>query len=320
MRRRYTIKHLNRSENKRKLCWMSLLIIASIVLTAACGAGVQESSDRSQELTSVQTLPVLDGTTLVDPSELNTEPVTEATEPYPTDTEYAGPAFDYTRMPGHYIKKGEDFGIATYHSPLDQNGNGTDDQMDILQGAKTYLDTHKPQYNASSYFAGGYPEQRADGVWEGVCTDVVGAALVAAGYDLKALVDADVANHPDWFTAELAAAGYGPESSFEIGDPKIDFRRVRVLYPFFEHRAEKLTTDIKDTAAWQPGDFVILFHPKKGLWEGHIAVISDRRADDGVPYVLHHAIEEQVLYEEDYLVSTSKIIVGHYRWNGFNGE
>ena len=324
MRRRYTIKDLNKSDNRRKLKWMSLLIIASLALTAACGAGVQESEKTpavSSEQPVIQTLPVIENPTEATGLEpAVTEEPTTVSEPYPTDTEYVGPAFEYTRKPGHYIKKGEDFGIETYRSPLDKNGNGTDDQTDILQGAKTYLDTHKPRYNASSYFSGGYPEIGPDGVWEGVCTDVVGAALLAAGYDLKALVDADVANHPDWFTVELAAAGYGPESSFEIGDPKIDFRRVRVLYPFFEHRTEKLTTDLKDTAAWQPGDFVILFHPKKGLWEGHIAVISDRRADDGVPYVLHHAIEEQVLYEEDYLVSTSKIIVGHYRWNGFNGE
>ncbi|MBP3729641.1 MAG: DUF1287 domain-containing protein [Lachnospiraceae bacterium] len=307
---------------------MSFLIIAAIALTAACGAGVQESEKSTTipgELPTIliSTLPQIEtpGETAESGAVATEDPVTTTvSEPYPTDTEYTGPYFDYTRMPGHYIKKGPDFGIETYHSPHDKNRNGIDDQTDILQGAKTYLDTHKPQYNASSYFAGGSPERNAKGVWEGVCTDVVGAALVAAGYDLKALVDADVANHPEWFTTELAEAGYGPESSFDIGDHKIDFRRVRVLYPFFEHRAEKLTTDLKDTAAWQPGDFVILFHPKKGLWEGHIAVISDRRADDGVPYVLHHAIEGQTLYEEDYLMSTSKVVVGHYRWMGFDGE
>ena len=175
MRRRYTIKDLNKSESRRKLKWMSLLIIASLALTAACGAGVQESEKRTEasgNLPTAQTLPVIENPTEPMGSEaLTTAEPTTVSEPYPTDTEYVGPAFDYTRMPGRYIKKGEDFGIETYRSPLDKNGNGIDDQTDILQGAKTYLDTHKPQYNASSYFAGGYPEIGPDGVWEGVCTD-----------------------------------------------------------------------------------------------------------------------------------------------------
>ncbi len=318
------MRDLNRSETPRKLGWMALMIIAVLAFTAACGASVRESGEstaaRSGEVTEAPTLPVVSPT--LDPG--TEEPVTTTpepttvTEPYPTDTEYVGPAFDYTRMPGHYIKTGEDFGIATYHSPLDRNANGVDDQTDILHGAKQYL-SRKPQYNASSYFAGGYPEINEQGVWEGVCTDVVAAGLVAAGYDFKSLVDADIRNHPQWFTTELAEQGLGREGAFEIGEDKIDFRRVRVLYPFFEHRAEKLTTDLTDLAAWQPGDIVIFFG-SSGLWNGHIAVISDRRADDGVPYVLHHANEGQTLYEEDYLTSTNKTIVGHYRWNGFNGE
>ena len=318
------MRDLNRSETPRKLGWMALMIIAVLAFTAACGASVRESGEstaaRSGEVTEAPTLPVVSPT--LDPG--TEEPVTTTpepttvTEPYPTDTEYVGPAFDYTRMPGHYIKTGEDFGIETYRSPLDRNANGVDDQTDILHGAKQYL-SRKPQYNASSYFAGGYPEINEQGVWEGVCTDVVAAGLVAAGYDFKSLVDADIRNHPQWFTTELAEQGLGREGAFEIGEDKIDFRRVRVLYPFFEHRAEKLTTDLTDLAAWQPGDIVIFFG-SSGLWNGHIAVISDRRADDGVPYVLHHANEGQTLYEEDYLTSTNKTIVGHYRWSGFNGE
>ena len=242
----------------------------------------------------------------------------ESTEPYPTDTEYEGPSFPYTRMPGHYIKTGADFGIDTYQSPLDKNGNGVDDQTDIFLGAKVYLE-RRPQYNASSYFAGGYPELNEQGIWEGVCTDVIAAGLVAAGYDLKALVDADIEKHPEWFTTELAEAGLGSVEALTVGESKIDFRRVRVLYPFFEHRAEKLTLDLAEVEAWQPGDIVIFFG-SSGLWNGHIAMVSDRRADDGVPYVLHHANEGQTLYEEDYLVSTTKTIVGHYRWKGFDGE
>ena len=239
-------------------------------------------------------------------------------EPWPTDTEYRGIEVDYTRMPGHYIKKGADFGIATYTSPRDKDGDGVDDQTDIFLGAKAYL-AQRPIYNASSYYSGGYPRVNEKGELQGVCTDVVAAGLVAAGYDLKALVDADIEKHPEYYTTELVNAGFGALDSFTIGEKNIDFRRVRNLYAFFEHHAEKLTLDLKDTAAWQPGDIVIFFG-SSGLWNGHIVVLSDRRADDGVPYVLHHAATGQTLYEEDYLVSTTKTIVGHYRWNGFNGE
>ena len=299
----------NKNHSVKRLA--AALCLLAFLLSACQGDNLQ--STRSGEDFLPTRAPYV-----VIPSTDATTPGTAQTEPYPTDTEYAGPSFPYTRMPGHYIKTGADFNIETYQSPLDKNGNGVDDQTDILLGAKTYLE-RRPQYNASSYFAGGYPEKNEAGVWEGVCTDVIAAGLVAAGYDFKALVDADIENHPEWFTTDLAEAGLGSVEALTIGESKIDFRRVRILYPFFEHRAEKLTLDLTDLAAWQPGDIVIFFG-SSGLWNGHIAIVSDRRADDGVPYVLHHANEGQTLYEEDYLVATTKTIVGHYRWTGFDGE
>ena len=46
------------------------------------------------------------------------------------------------------------------------------------------------------------------------------------------------------------------------------------------------------------------------FYEGHVAVVSDRRSGDGRPWVIHHtghgAFEEDAL---DY-----KPIIGHYRW------
>lgn len=67
--------------------------------------------------------------------------------------------------------------IVQYHSPLDKDGDGMDDQVDILEGAINYVNTH-PKYK-SAYYASGYPN---DGY--GVCTDVVAYALKEAGYDL----------------------------------------------------------------------------------------------------------------------------------------
>lgn len=176
--------------------------------------------------------------------------------------------------------------IAQYHSSLDIDGDGIDDQVDILEGAIAYVNTH-PKYK-SAYYAGGYPN---DGY--GVCTDVVAYALKVAGYDLMELVSADIAMHADVYDIEVA-------------DKNIDFRRVKNLYVFFNLNAESLTTDIKDIKSWQGGDIVI--------FNNHIAIVSDRRNQDGIPYVIHHANPFQKTYEEDILEKHDDIR-GHYRWN-----
>ena len=176
--------------------------------------------------------------------------------------------------------------IAQYHSSLDKDGDGIDDQVDILEGAIAYVNTH-PKYK-SAYYAGGYPN---DGY--GVCTDVVAYALKATGYDLMELVSADIAMHADMYDIEVA-------------DKNIDFRRVKNLYVFFNLNAESLTTDINDIKSWQGGDIVI--------FNNHIAIVSDRRNQDGIPYVIHHANPFQKTYEEDILEKHDDIR-GHYRWN-----
>lgn len=79
--------------------------------------------------------------------------------------------------------------IATYTSAIDKDSDGVDDQSDILQNARAYIAT-KPAYK-SEYYATGYPNDRY-----GVCTDVVGAALRGAGYDLMTLVHEDILAHP----------------------------------------------------------------------------------------------------------------------------
>ncbi len=176
-----------------------------------------------------------------------------------------------------------DFGIETFRSAYDGDGDGVDDATDLLIGAREYLAT-KPRYK-SEYYAGGYPPA---GV--GVCTDVIWQAFAHAGYDLKAMVDADIALRPTAYT------------SIEKPDPNIDFRRVYNLAVFFDAYAEKLTCDETDLAAWQPGDIVIYPH--------HIAVVSDKRNAAGVAWILHQG--GQPVREEDAL--TRREIVGHYRF------
>ncbi len=176
-----------------------------------------------------------------------------------------------------------DFHIATYHSLVDQDADGLDDQTDILQSARAYLAT-KPKYQ-SKYYPGGYPD---DG--HGVCTDVVAQGLRGAGYDFMELVDRDIREHPQAYAVDTR-------------DPNIDFRRVQNLQTYFARHAQALTTNLSDISAWQGGDIVV--------FDGHIGIVSDRRNQRGVPYLIHHYSPLQVNYEEDALGNYE--IIGHYR-------
>lgn len=184
-------------------------------------------------------------------------------------------------------KENEDFNIPDYHSSVDMDGDGIDDQTDILQGARDYIATG-PVYK-SKYYDTGYPDDQY-----GVCTDVVANALKAAGYDLMELVDEDILAEPQ---------AYGIEEP----DRNIDFRRVQNLKVYFERNAVSLTTDIHDISEWQGGDIVI--------FENHIGIVSDKRNDNGVSYVIHHNDPFQESYEED-LLEKRDDIVGHYRIDG----
>ena len=84
----------------------------------------------------------------------------------------------------------QQLGLTDLQSPNDADGDGVDDWTDVVLGARAYIATD-PHYQ-SKYYAGGYPD---DGL--GVCTDVIWQALQEAGYDLKALVDADIAACPE---------------------------------------------------------------------------------------------------------------------------
>lgn len=128
--------------------------------------------------------------------------------------------------------------IPDFYSTVDADGDGVDDQTDVLGNALAYVET-RPKYK-SRYYQTGYPD---DGY--GVCTDVVAFALKNAGYDLQALVDADIREHPQWYDIRQL-------------DANIDFRRVRNLKVFFAHHAAALTTDVSRTEEWQGGDLVIL--------------------------------------------------------------
>ena len=91
----------------------------------------------------------------------------------------------------------DDFGIQTYKSINDQDHDGIDDQSDIVQNVRKYIET-KPQYK-SKYYQGGYPTDHY-----GVCSDVVAFGLLNAGYDLQILVDQDIRENPQSYQVETS--------------------------------------------------------------------------------------------------------------------
>lgn len=175
-------------------------------------------------------------------------------------------------------------------SPVDYNGNGVDDYADIVAGARRDAE-NRPAYD-DGYYEGGYPPDD-----RGACTDLVWRAFKTAGYDLKAMVDADVAADP----ASYAAVAPNP-------DPNIDFRRTGVLDVFFSKYGEKLTLDPADHAQWQGGDVVVFQNVK------HIGIVSDKRDADGTAFILHNMGQRQ--RENDYLAfRTHMTVTGHYRFD-----
>jgi hypothetical protein len=181
-------------------------------------------------------------------------------------------------------KDNSDFNIAGIVSSVDMDQDGIDDQTDILQGARKYISTN-PVYK-SKYYSTGYPDDKY-----GVCTDVVANAMLTAGYDLRQLVHDDIISYPD---------------DYDVDEPdiNIDFRRVKNLKVYFKHTAISLTTDINEIEQWQGGDIVI--------FENHIGIVSDKRNDNGIPFIIHHNSLLQASYEEDILEKRDDI-VGHYR-------
>ena len=111
-------------------------------------------------------------------------------------------------------------------STHDQNKNGIPDALDLVAGARQEVARHT-LYDAR-YYKGGYPPEG----W-GSCTDLVWRAFRQAGYNLKDMVDRDIAEDPSVY----GVAGEHP-------DPNIDFRRAANLDVFFSRHALVLTTQV----------------------------------------------------------------------------
>jgi uncharacterized protein YijF (DUF1287 family) len=197
--------------------------------------------------------------------------------------------------PFYYIKGS--ISVENVRFATDMDSDGVSDLDDIVEGAKKEI-ANKTKYK-DGYFDGGYPPSS-----EGVCTDLIWRSLKNAGYDLKSLMDIDIRKNLKDYANKVTNP-----------DPNIDFRRVKNQLVFFRKYAKSLTLDVipydkENLSDWQRGDIVILQAPTTD----HIAVISDNRRKDGVPYILHnastYAMEENLLLKW----SKKKYIIGHFRF------
>jgi len=158
------------------------------------------------------------------------------------------------------------------------------DLEDFLVGARNEV-SNKPLYK-DAYYSGGYPPES-----EGVCTDLIWRSLLEGGYNLKEMVDIDIKNYLEDY----------PRIRGERPDSNIDFRRVPNLVSYFNKYATTLTIDvipkdIENLKEWQGGDIVVFDSPYD-----HIAIVSDIRNSEGVPYILHNSgpyarEEDKLLY------------------------
>jgi uncharacterized protein YijF (DUF1287 family) len=133
----------------------------------------------------------------------------------------------------------------------------------------------------------------------GACTDVVVRALRGAGYDLQALINADM---------KRSFKIYPNSWGLNRPDKNIDHRRVPNQMVFFERHGISLPlgTTGTDLKTWLPGDIVCWRLKDNRL---HTGVISNGVSQRGMPTVIHNGWR---CMEQDVLDFAK--IIGHYRF------
>ena len=151
--------------------------------------------------------------------------------------------------------------------------------------------SYDPAYRRLSYPGGDVP------LSTGVCTDVLIRALRQQGLDLQEAVHRDMRAHFNLYPGHWGLSR--PDSN-------IDHRRVPNLMTWFKRQGWALPLS-QDAGAYRPGD-IVTWDLGRGLT--HIGIVSDRRAGNGVPLVLHNI--GRGTREEDILFGFK--ITGHYRF------
>jgi uncharacterized protein YijF (DUF1287 family) len=166
--------------------------------------------------------------------------------------------------------------------------------VDIVAAARKQIGVtvgYDPAYRRLAYPNGDVPRT------SGVCTDVIIRALRdARKVDLQKLVHEDMKG---------SFAKYPQNWGLKKPDANIDHRRVPNLQCYFKRKGWSLKAT-KKASDYEPGDIVTV---KVGGRLPHIMIVSDRKASDGTPLVIHNI--GSGTKEEDVLFAYP--LTGHYR-------
>jgi uncharacterized protein YijF (DUF1287 family) len=218
--------------------------------------------------------------------------------------EYKPPTALVDLLPRYRTIDMDNVGINTDH-----DGDGINDQKDILEGAKEQL--KNPAVNIFSegvdepnYYSGGDPPLQL-----ALCTDIVARAFVNAGIDISKKVDEDISNNFDQYPLKELW-------NQRFTDPNIDYRRIQNLEIFFQRNATALLSsfdysDDSNLIQWLPGDVVFFDMDGDGLTD-NVGIISDFTTRKGIPKVIYNYIDPGYTVEEDLL--GKEIITGHFRY------
>lgn len=145
--------------------------------------------------------------------------------------------------------------------------------LDVVNAARRQIGVtvgYDPAYRRLAYPGGDVPRE------SGVCTDVVIRALRdSRKLDLQKLVHEDM---------KANFAKYPKNWGLKKTDANIDHRRVPNLQCYFTRKGWSLKTT-KRASDYEPGDLVTV---TVGGRLPHIMIVSDRKASDGTPLVIHN--------------------------------
>ena len=145
------------------------------------------------------------------------------------------------------------------------------DSSRLVQDARAQIGVstgYDGSYRKLAYSLGNVP------IETGVCTDAVIRAPRQQGIDLQQRVHEDMVHH---FSAYPRLWGQ------KTTDRNIAHRRVPNLEIYLRRHGESLPLEDRDSC--QAGDIVIWRLPGN---RPHIGIVSDRRAEDGTPLIIHN--------------------------------
>lgn len=151
---------------------------------------------------------------------------------------------------------------------------------------------YDPKYVSLTYPGGDVPADT------GVCTDVIIRTYrTAFDFDFQKAVHEDM---------RANFSSYPQHWGLKRADKNIDHRRVPNLERYLKRQgaAVKITKQAED---YEPGDIVSW---RLGGFLPHIGIVSDNKAEDGTPLIIHNIgsgpVEENMLFATD--------INGHFRF------